>query len=117
MSHIDGKAIKNSRVASSDASFGKGDYLIIVNNLNVIPAQKLKFTIVGKTGYAMPIKTFFGAVFGNVYEVKGDVEFLPEPNKDYIVKGELSEAESSVWIESVSSGEVVGKVEVAGSVK
>ena len=110
LSHIDGKQIHNSRFATLDASYGQGNYLLTVYLQNTVPAEKHKFTIVGRTEYAMPIR----ALAGTVYEVKGDVEFSPVPDRRYVIKGNLSEQQSVVWIEDSSNGEVIEKIEVNG---
>jgi len=59
----------------------------------------------------MPIR----ALSGTVYEVKGDVAFSPIPNEAYIIKGVLSEQRSAVWVERISDGNVVDKIEVEGA--
>lgn len=77
-----------------------------------IPVQLTTLNIVGRTEYAAPILAFTNTV----YEVKGIVEFTPEPNKTYVVRGVLGENYSAVWVEDLGSGAVVGKkVEVNGS--
>ena len=113
LSYIDGKRIEDSRIKSMIASHGQGNYLSIVLLDNSVPAEEHIFTIVGRTEYAMPIR----ALSGTVFEVKGDVAFSPEANEKYVVKGSLSEEKSIVWIEKVSSGEVIDKIEVEGSSK
>ena len=113
LSHIDGKDIKNSRLETISASYGQGNYLDIVLLENTVPAEKQAFTIVGRTEYAMPIR----ALSGTVFEVKGEVTFSPIPNEAYFIKGVLSEKNSSVWIENISSGEIIKKIEVTGSSK
>lgn len=74
-----------------------------------IPAQSTTLNIVGRTEYAAPIL----ALTNTVYEVKGVVEFTPEPNKTYVVRGVLGENYSAVWVEELGTSAVVGnKVEV-----
>ncbi|WP_051015464.1 hypothetical protein [Alloalcanivorax dieselolei] len=113
LSHIDGSRIKNSRFESLEASYGQGDMLTVVLLENEVPAEPHVFTIVGRTEYAMPLRAFMGTV----YEVKGDVEFAPEPGKNYVIKGKLSEEHSSVWLEDESSGEVIETFKVEGPAK
>lgn len=113
LSHIDGKAIRNSRSASLNASYGQGNYLSIITLDNSVPAEQHVFTIIGRTEYAMPIR----ALAGTVFEVKGDVEFSPSPNEAYVIKGMLSEEGSKVWIEKISDGEVIKKIEIEGPAK
>ena len=113
LSHIDGKSIHNSRSASMSASYGQGNRLSTVLLNNSVTAENHNFTVVGRTGYAMPAR----ALVSTVYEVKGNIEFLPEQDASYIIKGVLAEEDSSVWIENSSTGEVVEKIEVEGPSK
>ncbi|MGB0204958.1 MAG: hypothetical protein ACPF9K_07895, partial [Neptuniibacter sp.] len=56
------------------------------------------------------------AIAGKVYEIQTVVEFMPKPNHKYVVKGELSETNSVIWIESITEpGVIIGKHEVKGS--
>lgn len=113
LSHIDGKPIHNSRLASLNASYGQGNRLSTVLLKNSVPAEVYNFTVVGRTEYAMPARELVSAV----YEVKGDVVFSPEQDGSYLIKGVLTEEVSSVWIENLSTGEVVKKIEVEGPSK
>ena len=113
LSHIDKNKIYDSRTASRKASHGGGNKLNSALLENNVPVGVHLFTIVGRTEYAMPAR----ALAGTVYEVKGDVEFSPDADGKYIIKGLLSEERSSVWIENVSTGEVVGEVKVEGPSK
>ena len=113
LSHIDGKEIENSLIKSMRASYGQGDFLSVVLLNNSVSAEKHIFTIVGRTTYAMPIR----ALAGTVFEVKGDVSFSPISNEEYVVKGRLSDEQSVVWIERISNGEIIDKIEVEGPSK
>ena len=110
---IDGGQIKNSRSETIKASHGRGNYLSTVLLNNSVPVGTHKFTIVGRTEYAMPIR----ALAGDVYEVKGEVEFSPLPNAKYTIKGSLSEMHSSVWIENTDTKEIVGEIKNEGTSK
>jgi hypothetical protein len=113
LSHIDGRSIRNSRSASMSASYGQGNRLSTVLINNSVPVGSHSFTVVGRTVYAMPAR----ALASTVYEVKGDIEFSPEQDASYIIKGVLAEEGSSVWIANSSTGEVVKKIEVQGPSK
>lgn len=79
-----------------------------------IPAQPTALTIVARTEYAAPILAMTNAV----YQVKGEVRITPDPNKTYVVRGELGESYSAVWIQEEGTNVVVGtKVETKGSAK
>jgi hypothetical protein len=111
LSHIDGREIKHSLSESLRKSYGKGNVLHTVLLTNTITAEKHIFTIMGRTVYAMPIR----ALAGTVYELKGDISFTPKPNEAYIIKGKLSEGNSTIWIENISTGKVIEKIELKGS--
>jgi len=109
---VNDKEIYHSRAFAREKSYGKGDYLHSKDLEHEVPSVKAKFTIVGRTVYAMPIR----ALSGKVYEIKTDVEFEPKPNHKYVVQGNLSETRSVIWIESVTQpGVIIGKYEVDGS--
>jgi hypothetical protein len=109
---INGKEIYHSRAFALEESYGKGNYLHSVDLIHEVPSENAKFTLVGRTVYAMPIR----AIAGTVYEIKTDIEFTPAPNTKYVVKGRLAEDFSEIWIESVSDpSEVIGKYREGGS--
>lgn len=76
-----------------------------------VPAQPAIFTINGTTRYAAPMLAFTNPA----YEISGQVNFTPAANHAYVVKGQLSEAYSAVWIEDQETGAVIGsKIEIKG---
>lgn len=77
-----------------------------------VPTQKVSVQLLGRTHYAAPIL----ALTNTVYEIKGDVEFTPQANKVYVVKGVLGEDYSAIWLEEQGTGNIVGnKIEKHGS--
>lgn len=112
---LDGQDIDDGMRQAHQASKGKGFALTTVQFGRPIVAGKLvKVGVRGRTIFAAPIQ----ALTSTVYQVKGTVEFVPEPNATYVVRGEFSEEYSAVWIEEAASKTVVGKkVEVKGSAK
>ncbi|MBA4108801.1 MAG: hypothetical protein C0487_04315 [Leptothrix sp. (in: Bacteria)] len=110
---LDGHQVTNSRFASIAANKGRGMSMSPVFIQRAIPANKpLSLLLVARTEYAAPILTLTNAV----YQVKGTIDFTPEPNKRYIVRGELGESRSSVWLEEKDSKQLVGKkIELEGS--
>ena len=111
---INGQVIESSRNSTDKASAGQGRNLSVKNIERKIPIQPLKVSIVGRTIYAAPIDV----LIRSVYEVKGDIEFTPEENKIYTVRGVLGEKYSAVWIEEGADKKVVGeKIEINGSAK
>jgi len=77
-------------------------------------AKSISVQLVARTEYAAPIL----ALTGTVYQVKGTIEFVPEPDRRYIVRGALGETQSAVWLEDLDTMKLVGKkVVVEGSAK
>lgn len=111
---IDGKGIENSRYRTGVENYGNGLLMSPIVLDREVPARSALFTIEGRTEYAAPILAFSNPV----YEIAGTVKFTPEEGKTYIVKGELTEEYSAVWIEELESGKLIGeKVEIQGSAK
>ncbi len=74
--------------------------------------QPITLTIIGYRRYEIPIVQLVSAI----YEVSGTTTFTPVADHAYLIKGELNEKHSAVWIEDKATGEVVGKkIEVQGS--
>lgn len=114
LSHVDEKRIEDSRSKTLQVNYGRGMHMTPVVVERKVPSQPLTFKIVGRTEYAAPIL----ALTNSVYEVSGNVKFSPEKDRTYIIKGELGESYSAVWIEDAETNSVVGeKIEIKGSAK
>jgi hypothetical protein len=109
---VNGHDVENSRIKTAIANQGRGMSMTPVILGREIPTQPTTLTLVGRTAYAAPIL----AMTNTVYEVKGNVQFAPEPGKSYVVKGELAEDHSAVWLEETDGNPVEGtKVEIQGA--
>jgi len=112
LSAVDGRIIRDSRDETVSANYGRGFNMTPVILDHDIPARECRVTIVGRTEYAAPILAFTNTV----HEVKGDMPFRPDSDRVYVVKGNLGEDYSAVWIEGEETGEIVGeKIEIHGS--
>ncbi len=112
LAKVDGKQIYSTLSATRNATYGKGFYLKTQLIQTQVPAKQATFSIIGRTEHAAPIQAFTD----EVYEVKGNVSFIPMPNKEYVVKGKLGPKYSAVWIEHKDTGEIVDKkIEISGS--
>ncbi len=105
------KPTDNSRTRSLKENIGRGlsmrPYAVTRN----VPAGKTTLTLVARTTYAAPILT----LTNRVYEVKGTLSVDLDPYRSYIVKGELSDDYSAVWLEDKELKTIVGrKIEVNG---
>jgi hypothetical protein len=112
LARLNGKTIHNSFTATGSATQGRGFQMRTVAVARDIPASPITLTIVGRRDYAAPIQT----LVNKIYLVSGDLEFAPSPDETYVVKGQLGESGSAVWLENEKTGVVVGrKFEVDGS--
>ena len=112
LSKVNGKYIENSLGATRAATYGQGFLLTTTLLETDVPSQEATFSIVGRTEHAAPIQAFVD----KVYEIKGDIKFVPQENKEYVVKGVLGESYSAVWIELKETAEVIkNKIEINGS--
>lgn len=69
-----------------------------------VPIKTMKVDLWGTTFHAADI----GILMNKNYSVRRTVTFTPQPGGRYLVKGQLGESGSSVWIES-EDGTVVAK--------
>jgi hypothetical protein len=114
VTHVNEIKIEDSRSKTRQVNYGRGMNMTPVVLERKVPAQSSTVKIVGRTEYAAPIL----ALTNTVYEISGDVKFTPEKDRAYIVKGELGENYSAVWIEDSESNVIVGeKIEIKGSAK
>lgn len=112
LSAVDDRTIKNSLSQTRETNSGRGFNMEPVVLDHEVPVRESRVTIVGRTTYAADIL----ALTNTVYEVKGDIRFLPDSSKAYVVKGVLGEEYSAIWIEDTETGEIAGeKVEIIGS--
>lgn len=112
---LDGLKIDTSLHATVRANQGKGMYMTpAFISRQMIAGKPVKVAIRARTHYAAPILE----LTGTVYQVKGVLEFTPEPEGRYVVRGELGKAYSAVWIEDLATNQVVGKkIEMNGDAK
>lgn len=112
VTEVDGKRIEDSRSKTQQVNYGRGMIMDPVVLNRQVPAGACVLKIVGRTEYAAPILTLTNPV----YRVQGEVTLDLQPSKTYVVRGDLSENYSAVWIEDEESNRIVGsKVEVHGS--
>jgi hypothetical protein len=112
VTEVAGKRIEDSRSKTLQVNYGRGMNMDPVVLDRQVPAGTTILKIVGRTEYAAPILTLTNPV----YQVLGEVTLDLEPGKTYVVRGELGENYSAVWVEDASSNRIVGsKVEIQGS--
>lgn len=109
---VDGNPVPNSRITSLNSNRGNGMLLKPVPVQRELPADRpTTLALVARTEYGAPIM----ALMREVYQVKGTLDFTPEPGKRYVVRGQLGAAASAVWVEDADTNAVVGhKIEAQG---
>ena len=107
---VDGNAIDNAFAASAYASSGHGAALTPVFPERKVPVRPMKVVIRGSHATGAPIQALASQLAGTFFSVEGTVEFTPEADHVYKVKGELSKEKSSVWIEDAYTGQKVTAV-------
>lgn len=107
---IDGNRVPNAFGASANASYGRGATLTTVFPERKVRAAPLKLTLRASHATGAPIHAIASQMAGTFFSVEGVVDFTPEPNAIYIVKGDLKKDKSSVWIEHTATGKPVSAV-------
>ncbi|MDQ9091344.1 hypothetical protein RC083_07050 [Pseudoalteromonas haloplanktis] len=106
---VNGKDVVNAYTRSYSASSGQNGALVTLGHSHKLPAIKTKLLLSGEIMHGAPIGYLFNSDAN--YVVSGEIEFLPEENKHYLVSGELSKKRSAVWIEDIN-GDIVSQVVV-----
>jgi len=111
LTEVNGKPVaRTSRSASMQASFGQGMNMRLVDVERPVAAGQVKLKLRGQRAHAAPIQSLFVAAFaGGDREVEGVVEVELKPDARYRVTGVIDELRSEVWIEEVSTNQVVGR--------
>lgn len=104
---VDGNAIPNSFKASAGASYGRGFSLTTQIVDRQVPAKPMRVKLRASHTTGAPIHALFSQAIGSFYSVEGVVDFSPQPQGKYIVKGELKKEGSSVWIEDLATHQPV----------
>lgn len=109
VSEINGREILSSINTTRVSSHGQGMIVKPTVIGRAVPAQRLKLKLEGTQYLAMPIVVMGAKAMGLFLEFEGVIEFVPEENKTYLVKGDLKKGASSLWIEDEATGKVVGE--------
>ncbi|NMM41215.1 hypothetical protein [Pseudoalteromonas arctica] len=106
---VNGKDVVNAYTKSYSASSGQNGALNTQGYSHRLPAVKTKLLLSGEIMHGAPVGYLFNSDAN--YVVSGEIEFLPEVNKHYLVSGELNKQRSAVWIEDIN-GDIVSQVVV-----
>lgn len=111
---VDGESVLSSPMRTRAENQGKMFFMRVYLVSHDFPIQATTLGIRGETQYAAPIL----ALTNPVYRVEGKVQFTPEAGKVYVIKGELGEDYSAVWVEEEQTHTVIDKkIEIDGSAK
>lgn len=106
LSEINGVYVSdNSASRSFGASIGKGNNLTIVDSSYEIPAEKRTYKIVGNHVWAMDGRGLLEADL----TVSGEVTFMPEEGRTYLISGSLGVKESVVWIKDTVTDKILAE--------
>jgi len=111
LSEIDGQKVDNVLFASRKANSGRGFSLSTVNFTRDVPAKTSMLKFEARIGYGAPIQELLNS--GTVYTMEKTINFTPESNKTYVVKGTLTADQKEVWLEDAETGKRVELAPVA----
>lgn len=109
LKEVDGKLVENALSRSAAASYGQGNTLSTVGKSRQVEVREQKLTLLAQVYSAAPIAGMFNS--GKNYSVEGVINFSPESNASYTVKGKLDSQNSLVWLEDADGNirsEIVG---------
>jgi hypothetical protein len=108
----DGHNVQNALTVTEQRNQGQGLAMTIEDYSRPVPMQEAILHIKGRTHCAAPIIE----IGHTVYMIEGDVKFAPEGGGQYVIKGELRDDYSAVWVEDLSTHRQRGdKLLVKGS--
>lgn len=107
VTEIDDNQIENGITKARSASSGMGFRLEGGYVTRKVPARPMKVKLIGTHVTGAPIHEMFSRAKGTFFRVEGVVEFTPAAGGEYVVKGELKENGSSVWIEDAKTHQAV----------
>lgn len=108
---IDGRDLSSSTARFARTEYPADSPMMPVTLEREVPAQAAVFALRGRTVYRTPALSF-----GNdVYQITGEVAFAPQPGRRYLVRGEMNDSGSAIWVEDAESGTLMGsRIAVAG---
>lgn len=109
LASVDGVKISNAAAESQRSSSGRGFQLTTVFPSRFVPAKPLKVVLVGTHTTGAPIHAIASMVSGSFRSVEAELEFAPEVDKAYVVRGDLEAEKPTVWIEDAATGRPVTK--------
>ncbi len=110
LASVDGiRVYPNAASESRFASSGAGMNLRPQFPSRLVPVKPLKVIVVGTHATGAPIHELASRAAGTFWSVEAELDFAPEIDKTYVVKGNLQTEGSTVWIEDAATGQPVTK--------
>ncbi|WP_444887679.1 hypothetical protein [Microbulbifer sp. JMSA008] len=104
---VDKILVENALDITYKTSNNKGRVIYPSGYIREIPSRPLKINIIGKNVYSAPILGLLDSE--NEYTIQATLEFSPQNNHDYLIKGILEKNYRAIWIED-NSGEIVSSI-------
>jgi hypothetical protein len=108
---VDGQPIDQAWAATSRYNEGRGfavDPKPVIRNL---PARPMRLTLVAQTYNGAPVLDLFRKNF----VVRGEIDFVPQDQTFYVVKGVLNADYGAVWLADQRTGARVGPAVESGT--
>jgi hypothetical protein len=105
--NINNIEVNNALSNSSGGSYGQGNKLSLRGIARKMPLSPQRIKLVGRYFHIMPLVSIVG--FKSEQTVEGWVTLELKADTDYVIKGNLSEAYSAIWIED-HHGQIVSEV-------
>lgn len=102
---IDGTPVRNVVNGRQELPFSRSavPYMLA----RYVPAKAISVTLRGQHVSFAPVQLLARKAAGKYREVEGTIPFTPKAGRVYRANGELSDRESSIWIEDFETKEVV----------
>lgn len=101
---INGVNVRNAAGESQRASSGRGFHLTTLFPSRLVPAKPLKILVIGTHVTGAPIHALASVLAGTYRSVEAELDFTPEVDKTYVVRGDLDAESPTVWLEDVATG-------------
>lgn len=110
---LDGRPIAQSFHASAAASDGLGGALRLVLSERRVSTHPVRATLRASHATGTLHHALGSRLVRSFWSFETEVDFAPQPNHVYVVRGTLSARDSTLWIEDADSGEPVTPVQRA----
>jgi hypothetical protein len=104
---VDGVSVENAAGESRRISSGQGFNLTTTFPSRPVPVKLLRVKLVATHATGAPIHAIASKLAGSFRSVEKEIEFMPEADRVYVVKGNLQTDNPTVWLEDAATGKPV----------